>query len=129
MAKKNSEVAIVPKSVNTPRVYDLKIDVSKLVKRTSPRLTLPKEMPIGAGLAGVIVAIVPSPSAKVKGECLRLRLESGEETLFPLTGVIRKSLAEDPTEEVGKKIVLIRKEDIFNNTYQKPMYAFDVYTE
>jgi translation elongation factor EF-G len=115
------------------------INLEKAERRNLPRMIKPGNVPVGGVVSGVIVAIVNSPATTVKGFCIHLRHESGEEFLFPCTGVIRQALApgrekdsqalKDTLEkEVGKTLVATRKDSEFNEKYKKDQFMFDVYT-
>lgn len=115
------------------------ITLTKEDRRNLPRMIKPGNVPVGGTVSGKIISIVNSPATTVKGFCIWLCHESGEEFLFPCTGVIRQALApgreKDSAElkktleaEIGKTLVATRKDSEFNEKYKKDQFMFDVYT-
>lgn len=117
-------------------------DEKKVVRRNLPQMVKPGDVPLGQTLTGEIVKIVDSPVSTVKGKLLWLRHESGQEYLFPCTGVIRSALApgvskEDENgdklqkvleKEIGNVLIVTRKADKQSEKYKKNMFMFDVFT-
>jgi hypothetical protein len=117
---------------------DVEKSYGKLERRNVPQMIKPSDVPVGQAITGEIVKIVPSMKSDIKGKLLWLRHESGQEFLFPCTGVIRNALIpgvegeKDQTaaleKEVGKILVCKRGADRMSGKYKKPMFMFDVFT-
>jgi translation elongation factor EF-G len=120
-------------------------DVSKLKRRSLPKLVKPDEVPVGGVVSGEILDVCKSPSSTVKGLVLHLRHASGQEFTFPATGTIRQALAPGTKndddklmdilkKEVGKAFFAKRLEDGTTTKYSgkgegpKRMFQFDVFT-
>jgi hypothetical protein len=113
------------------------VDESKLERRNLPAMIKPTDVPIGAGFAAEIVKVCDSMVSTVKGKLLWLRTKTGQEFLFPATGVIRnalvpsadeKSLKSELEKEIGKTLVVKRLPDKQSPKYKKTMFMFDVFT-
>ncbi len=112
------------------------VDSTKLVRRNLPAMVKPGDVPLGGIVSGEILKIVDSPVSTVKGKLLWLKHSTGQEFLFPCTGVIRnalapgkdgKELAEALDKEVGNVIIAKRTESK-PSKYKKEMFMFDVFT-
>lgn len=107
--------------------------MSKAVRRNNPQLIKPGEIPVDAMVHGIIMKVVPPQNKDIKTNSLWLKkpAEDGQpemEFLLPLTGVIAAAIGENPVEEIGKHLFVIRKPDGVSKKYGKPMFIFDVFT-
>lgn len=112
--------------------------MAKAERRNLPQMVKPGEVPLGGIVSGEIVRVVDSPVSTVKGKLLWLRHESGQEFLFPCTGVVRNALAPGVEagkelqaaleKEIGKTFIAKRLPSKTSNKYKKEMYMFDVFT-
>ena len=112
-------------------------DSEKFKRRNLPQMVKPGDVPIGAVVSGEVMAIVESPVSTIKGKLLHLKHASGQEFLFPCTGVIRNALA--PGKEAGAelnkalekevgKLFFAQRQPGKPSKYKKEMFMFDVYT-
>jgi len=109
-----------------------------LKKLTLPPLIKPEQVPMNSILSGEIVGLAESisPRADMKeSRLIHLRHETGEEFLFPLTGVIKKAVGGNAgiTDNIGKMLFIHRKPDGETMKYAakgegpKKVFMFDVY--
>jgi len=111
-----------------------------LKKLTLPPLLKPETIPVGAIVAGKIVALAPSisdrPSMK-DSKLIHMKHDSGTEFLLPLTGTIKKAIGgnDGVTANIGKRLVVVRNEDSSTTKYcgpgepPKKVFMFDVYLD
>jgi len=148
MAKKGNNAATATASPATtesaPKNYTLfnapkAFNVETAKRRNLPRMIKPGDVPVDGVISGEIIGIENSPVSTIKGFLLHLRHESGEQFLFPCTGVIRQALApgrekEDAKlkeileKEIGKSFYAQRKPSVRSEKYKKDMFVFDVFT-
>ncbi len=115
-------------------------DATKLVRRNMPAMVKPGDVPLGGVVSGEILKVVDSPVTTVKGKLLWIRHSSGQEFLFPVTGVIRNALAPGLSDdEKGKHLTIALQKEVGNlivakrteskpSKYKKEMFMFDVFT-
>lgn len=115
------------------------VNLANLKRLNLPRMIKPADVPVDGIVSGEIMAVVNSPVSTVKGYLLHLKHETGEQFLFPCTGVIRQALAPGREKDdvalkgllekfVGKTIYAKRLESSYNEKYKKDMFQFDVFT-
>jgi hypothetical protein len=120
----NSPLPLVVKTV-VPRTYVL--EMAGIKRRNLPRMVKPIDIPINGIVHGEILDIVDSPVSTIKGKLLRMKNETSE-FLFPLTGVLRQALGDEPQKEVGQYLFAVRQPDGMSAKYKKQMFVFDVFT-
>lgn len=118
---------------------DLLAKISKMKRLNLPPMYKPDQIPVGGILSGEIVKFVDSPVTTIKGKLIWLKLANGQEITFPLTGVIRQTIApakEDSAEYdkllkdcIGKMLICVRRENKISSTYKKEMYMWDIFLE
>lgn len=102
--------------------------LSKAERRNAPKMYKPDDVPVGGVVSGEIIRFIQSPVSTVKGKLIWLKLLDGTEITFPLTGVIRVALNEDPDKEIGKILIIKRAPDGASAKYKNKMFVFDVFT-
>lgn len=116
--------------------------LKKLTRRNMPQLIKPDDVPVGQCVEGDIKDVVPSPGKDIKGFCLWLTLDDGNDYLFPATGTIQNALAPGLQIEkdkpavlkalkdcVGLRIYATRGPDGKSKNYGgNRMFMFDVFT-
>ena len=136
-ANNNKSLAVVETGENTANYFLSNYTPPQNAKRLNlPRLIKGGDMPIGAALSGEIIAVIENFTGKAdmkNSQVLHLKTESGNEILFPLTGVIKKALSMkdgkpcEPTDYIGETIHIVRQPDGMSGKYKKAMFVFDVY--
>lgn len=131
--------------------------LSNLKRRNIPQLVKAVDkdgvnIPVGGVLSAVIIDVIKSPKASIKGSLLWLHIvrfegdkpvATGIEITFPATGVIRQALAPGVTDEdqdkkqqkalaemlkfKGYLLVAKRQPDRQDSRYKKTMTVWDVY--
>jgi hypothetical protein len=104
------------------------IQSGKAQRRNMPKMVKPSDIPVGGMVVGEIVRFVNSPVSTIKGKLVWLKLESGQEITFPVTGVIRAALSDNLDEEIGKILIAKREESIQNKKFGRDMYLFTIFT-
>ena len=139
-AKKNKNLEMVPASglVENKGLVLFRPVASGIMpagakKLTLPPLLKPDSIPVGSMICGEILALAESVSGKEsmrESKLIHLRHDSGEEFLFPLTGVIKKAIGgfDGVNNNIGKTLFVVRKPDgTAANFGGNKMFMFDVY--
>ena len=104
-------------------------------KVSSARLVKPSDVPVGAGFRAKITGFKKNITGQEnmrEAICMALTHANGDDFLFPVSGVIRKSLVNsdgklDEKSLTGKEIIIKRQPDGMSGKYKKTMFMFDVY--
>ncbi len=109
----------------------------KIERMNMPQMVKPGEVPMDGIVSGLIMKVVDSPVATVKGKLLWLKHSTGQEFTFPCTGVIRNALAPGVEngkdlsaaleKHVGKTFIAKRTPSKQSQKYKKEMFMFDVF--
>ena len=138
-AETENKLAMVPAhglAVAAPNaLFTLASELPKNLKKlTLPPMIKPETVPMGSVVSGVIVGLAASISGRAdmrESKLIHLRHASGEEFLFPLTGVIKRAIGgnDGVTKNIGKQLFLKRTADGETEKYggKKKVYMFDVY--
>lgn len=135
---KSLEMIPAPASIATGNALVNSIFTESLpdnvIKLTLPPMIKPDDVPMGQMVSGKIIALAPSLSSRSdmkNSKLIHMRHASGQEFLFPLTGVVKKAIGgEDGVlNNVGKTLILKRSQDGETTKYggKKKVYMFDVY--
>ena len=139
MAKTKITASVENETVTTDMVPFVQAEgkdlYAKAKRISAPPLLKVQLVPVGASVEGEVVGLteIQSKNKEIKGKLLWLRAGNGREFLFPLTGVIRKSLEaygkDDELEEAikGKIFAFRRLPDGQSQTFKKAMFMFEVF--